>query len=452
MIGIGGHGLPSGPIFSSVQIGSSPVIDSEAPGGELLSVTGTSTTVDAREHGAQFIYNFAPATPDTTGDHRSLYSRMTATGTQAINETVGFSSYNYHEAAGGLAIAYGSTNQVLNRSTSTITTATGSFNQARQQNFAGVITLARGSLNAVQNYRSSGVGITTGYGAHNKIEAAADGGTITTGYGSYNEILITTASTVSAGTAGLFAVKNKHASGAIVTAVSVHAYLDNDGAVTNYNAILIDEPIGVAPSGTNYAIRSLSTAQSLFQGSVGIGATALSSTSFRVSKSIAGATTSSAIRADGTIQSGVTIAANIFTSAVSTAAASFTLGALTHFSVDQGTFGASSTVTDQYGFRVSSSMTGAGTNYGFASGLAAGSNRWNFYASGTAQNYFAGVTGIGINASSTATLALAASSTGTASIRLTHGVAPSSPVDGDMWTTTAGLYVRINGGTIGPLS
>ena len=42
--------------------------------------------------------------------------------------------------------------------------------------------------------------------------------------------------------------------------------------------------------------------------------------------------------------------------------------------------------------------------------------------------------------------------TGAASIRLPHGTAPTSPVDGDMWTTSAGgLYVRINGATVGPL-
>jgi hypothetical protein len=45
------------------------------------------------------------------------------------------------------------------------------------------------------------------------------------------------------------------------------------------------------------------------------------------------------------------------------------------------------------------------------------------------------------------------SSSGTVScLRLPHGSAPSSPVNGDMWTTTAGLYVRINGVTVGPLS
>lgn len=37
------------------------------------------------------------------------------------------------------------------------------------------------------------------------------------------------------------------------------------------------------------------------------------------------------------------------------------------------------------------------------------------------------------------------------SIRLPHGTAPSSPTNGDMWTTTSGVYHRVNGVTIGPL-
>ena len=45
-----------------------------------------------------------------------------------------------------------------------------------------------------------------------------------------------------------------------------------------------------------------------------------------------------------------------------------------------------------------------------------------------------------------------ASSTTHASLRIPHGTAPSSPVDGDMWTTSTGLFVRINGVTVGPLS
>ena len=45
-----------------------------------------------------------------------------------------------------------------------------------------------------------------------------------------------------------------------------------------------------------------------------------------------------------------------------------------------------------------------------------------------------------------------ATGTSSAGLRLPHGTAPTTPVNGDMWTTTAGLYVRINGVTVGPLS
>lgn len=49
-------------------------------------------------------------------------------------------------------------------------------------------------------------------------------------------------------------------------------------------------------------------------------------------------------------------------------------------------------------------------------------------------------------------LLLPACGTGNASLNAPHGTAPSSPVDGDVWTTTAGIFVRINGVTIGPLN
>ncbi len=54
--------------------------------------------------------------------------------------------------------------------------------------------------------------------------------------------------------------------------------------------------------------------------------------------------------------------------------------------------------------------------------------------------------------SATAFLLTPAGTTGVSSLRIPHGAAPSSPVDGDIWTTTAGIYVRINGVTVGPLT
>ena len=67
-----------------------------------------------------------------------------------------------------------------------------------------------------------------------------------------------------------------------------------------------------------------------------------------------------------------------------------TVGTLAHYFVAQGVF--TGTATNQYGFAVESTMTGAANNYGFHSAIASGADRWNFYAAGTAANYFQGDT------------------------------------------------------------
>ena len=42
------------------------------------------------------------------------------------------------------------------------------------------------------------------------------------------------------------------------------------------------------------------------------------------------------------------------------------------------------------------------------------------------------------------------SGTGAASLNIPHGAAPTTPVNGDVWTTTTGMFARINGATVGP--
>lgn len=49
-------------------------------------------------------------------------------------------------------------------------------------------------------------------------------------------------------------------------------------------------------------------------------------------------------------------------------------------------------------------------------------------------------------------LSTAASAAGGAGLVLPHGTAPTSPNNGDVWTTTDGLFLRINGTTIGPIA
>ena len=81
-----------------------------------------------------------------------------------------------------------------------------------------------------------------------------------------------------------------------------------------------------------------------------------------------------------------------------TQAAAFTCSNIVGFNATQGTIGLGSTVTSQFAFRVDGSQTGATNNYGFYGNIASGTNRFNFYAAGTADNYFAGNVGIGVAA------------------------------------------------------
>jgi hypothetical protein len=131
-------------------------------------------------------------------------------------------------------------------------------------------------------------------------------------------------------------------------------------------------------------------------GNLGIGTATAVGYSIYSAKNITGATNTYSMIAAGQIQSDVTASSSIFTSAVSTAAAAFTLPTLSHFFVTGvATPGAGSTITTQVGFRVNSNMTGATNNYAFQSQMDSGANRFNLYMSGTAANYMLGRLGVG---------------------------------------------------------
>jgi len=174
---------------------------------------------------------------------------------------------------------------------------------------------------------------------------------------------------------------------------------------------------GVGTTSTNtwqFGLRSGSTSWQLFDvgantarllidtsGNVGIGGTADASAKVNVLGTLpTSGTNTNVFWAAGTIPSGSTGDVAIFRSNPSTAAASFTAASLTHFWANQGTIGAGSAVTSQYAFLAPAGLTGATNNYGFYSNIASGSNRWNFYAAGTAQNYFAGNTFVGTTSAS----------------------------------------------------
>ena len=148
----------------------------------------------------------------------------------------------------------------------------------------------------------------------------------------------------------------------------------------------------ITDSGTLISLGSDTTISS---GALGIGTSTLTGYSLNVAKNITGATTAYGIISQGTVQSDVTVLAANYGSLLNTATTSFTLTDYVHYRAMQGTIGASSVVTNQYGLYVDSSMTGATNNYGFYGGIASGTNRWNLYMNGTAANYLAGVLNIG---------------------------------------------------------
>jgi hypothetical protein len=175
-------------------------------------------------------------------------------------------------------------------------------------------------------------------------------------------------------------------------------------------------------------------------GQVGIGATPSASVSLDVSKVVGiGGSTGYGIWSRGSAAPTTTTNASSYASTVSTSSnggVGYTVGALVGFRAIQGTLNADSTVTNQFGFRVESSLTGATNNFGFSSNIASGTGRWNFYAEGTAANYFAGQTLIGNTTSTDAGVNLLISSaTGSATPTPTEFRIQSTTNAGD-WSTS----------------
>jgi hypothetical protein len=166
------------------------------------------------------------------------------------------------------------------------------------------------------------------------------------------------------------------------------------------NALLVEDSAN--PDSSPFVVNT--------DGAVGIGSTALTGYSLRVTRPVGGAVTARGILNQPTFQSDTTSTAIVYDSIATTAAATFTLPVLTHYGTSQQPLGAGSSVTTQYGFFSSANLVGATTNYAFiASNTAAvaagrtafgfysainvatgGGTTWAFYAEGTAPSFFAG--------------------------------------------------------------
>lgn len=177
-------------------------------------------------------------------------------------------------------------------------------------------------------------------------------------------------------------------------------------------------------------------------GNVGIGNNvATATTNLTIGANITGGTSAYGVVSQGVIQSGVTSASYGVVSSISTAVASFTVGEINHFMAVPNVGGAGSTVTTQIGFRAHESLGTQGaatvTNaYGFFGNIASGSNRWNLYMNGTANNYLAGNLGIGTTSLANVELNIGGTITGgTTAFGMSQGGVVQSGV-----TTAAVIY------------
>ena len=178
-------------------------------------------------------------------------------------------------------------------------------------------------------------------------------------------------------------------SGTVTTQYGFIANSSLIGATNNYGFL------GSIPSGSGrWNLFMNGTADNYMAGALGIGTTSLTGYTLRLAKTITGAASSVALYQTGIVQSDV-VNGYGFLNNLNTAASAFTLSNYFHFQAGQSTIGSGSSITTQVGFRVDSSLISASFNYGFRGLIPSGSNRWNLYMDGTADNYLAGALGIG---------------------------------------------------------
>lgn len=100
-------------------------------------------------------------------------------------------------------------------------------------------------------------------------------------------------------------------------------------------------------------------------------------------------------------------------------------------------------------------ITTGGSNAGLYINERDGTGTWTLYANGDLFRVYNGGDLLTVNATGdvgvpSGKLTTKVPATGGAGLNLPHGTAPTTPVNGDLWTTTAGVYARVNGGTVGP--
>jgi hypothetical protein len=130
-------------------------------------------------------------------------------------------------------------------------------------------------------------------------------------------------------------------------------------------------------------------------GYMGVGGAATSNVGLYLTSSALSSASQYGVFLTPTSTSAATTTTTTLYTKASTAAAAYTSAAVRAIHIADATKGAGSTITDQQGLYIADQTQGT-NNYGITSLVSSGTNKWNIYASGTAQNYFAGNVGIGV--------------------------------------------------------
>lgn len=261
------------------------------------------------------------------------------------------------------------------------------------------------------------------------LRTAIGNGTFTVTTTSSSDALVVTSTDAGATAAPDIIFYRNSASPAASDTVGNIVFRGKNSAAVNKDYAAIYAGIGSATSTTESGSLAFSTmnAGTLSErmriredGNIGIGGVGSAGVVVSISKNLS-ATSSYGTYVAPTAQTGVsTFISNLSSPAVANAA--FTLGIMAHYWAYQGTIGSAATVTNQYGFVTDSNLIGATNNYGFlANAISAasvttgktvygvrsnhliatgGGTSWNFYAGGTAPNYFSGNVGIGTTSAS----------------------------------------------------
>jgi len=262
--------------------------------------------------------------------------------------------------------------------------------------------------------------------------------------------------TVTAVNVYMFSAQQGNLSGAAITSqYGYHAESSLIGATNNYSFF------GNIAAGTGrYNLYMSGTASNYLAGSLGIGTIPTAYQTLLVSKNLTGHTTTRGVVSSGQIQSDSTSGSSYFSATSSTQATTFNTIYLELYGATQGTFGVGSTVTNQYGFSATSSLTGATNNYGFFGNIPSGTGRYNLYMAGTADNYLGGsLITAGLKATSAAAPTLASATTiapttqiafisGTTAIATITAPSPISLGGGQITLIPTGIFTTTTAGNI----